>query len=145
MNPQDVTNWTHWTWWSRQPAPPWTPGRSRLRTSFPCGASGNACARRSRPASTCDHGRRWFSPRRERWGFPRFAWEEGRKTFQYFKREASDVKKPHLNKKTAKKKLLNPLDDSILHVDVGAEGLIIVDDLSSFDQETVTLEPNRED
>lgn len=34
---------------------------------------------------------------------------------------------------------VNSLDDSVLHVDVGAEGLVIVHDLGSFNQETVAL------
>lgn len=37
------------------------------------------------------------------------------------------------------------LDNAILHVNVGAEGLVIVDDLRSFDQETVTLKDNGQD
>lgn len=40
---------------------------------------------------------------------------------------------------------VNSLDDSILHVDVSAEGLVIVHDLRPFDQETVTLEDNKDD
>lgn len=34
---------------------------------------------------------------------------------------------------------LNLLDDSILHVDISQEGLIVIDYLCSFDEETVTL------
>lgn len=45
----------------------------------------------------------------------------------------------------AEGKAENSLDDSILHVDVCAEGLVIVDDLPSFDQETVTLRSNKDD
>lgn len=37
------------------------------------------------------------------------------------------------------------LDDSVLHVDVCTEGLVIVHDLPSFDQETVALESNKDD
>lgn len=37
-------------------------------------------------------------------------------------------------------KHLNSLDDSILHIDVSTEGLVIVHNLGSFDQETVALE-----
>lgn len=36
----------------------------------------------------------------------------------------------------------NLLDDSILHVDISQEGLIIVHYLCSLDEETVTLKQN---
>lgn len=44
-----------------------------------------------------------------------------------------------------KEKPVNSLDDSILHIDVSTEGLVIIHDLPSFDQETVTLENNKDD
>lgn len=39
---------------------------------------------------------------------------------------------------------VSSLDDAVLHVNVGAEGLVIVHDLRSFDQETIALQ-NREE
>lgn len=42
-------------------------------------------------------------------------------------------------------KPINSLDDSILHIDVSTEGLVIVHNLGPFDQETVTLEGSRDD
>lgn len=42
-------------------------------------------------------------------------------------------------------KPVHSLDDSVLHVDVRTEGLVIVHDLPSFDQETVTLWGNKDD
>lgn len=63
---------TYWSWWCLRPVRPWCPGRSHRRTSYLDQASGNGCARRCRPASTCGRGRRWFLPRRARWGFPQF-------------------------------------------------------------------------
>lgn len=39
----------------------------------------------------------------------------------------------------------NSLDDSVLHVDVCTEGLVIVHDLPSFDEETVALQSNKDD
>jgi len=57
---------------------------------------------------------------------------------------------PHCNKKRDffvncgfAARAVNSLDDSILHVDVSAEGLVIVHNLPAFDEETVTLENNR--
>ena len=44
-----------------------------------------------------------------------------------------------LLKTNTEREKVDSLDDSILHIDVGIEGLVIVDDLSPFDQETVTL------
>lgn len=43
-----------------------------------------------------------------------------------------------------KETAVNSLNDSVLHVDVGAEGLVIVHDLGSFNQETVALEKNED-
>lgn len=45
----------------------------------------------------------------------------------------------------AEEKTRDSLDDSIFHVDVCTEGLVIVHDLPSFDQETVTLRSNTDD
>lgn len=38
-----------------------------------------------------------------------------------------------------RRNLMNSLDDSILHVDVRTEGLVIIHNLPSFDEETVAL------
>lgn len=45
----------------------------------------------------------------------------------------------------AEEKAEDSLDDPIFHVDVCTEGLVIVDDLPPFDQETVTLRSNKDD
>lgn len=39
--------------------------------------------------------------------------------------------------------VFHSLDDSILHIDVSTEGLVIVHDLPSFDQETVALQKQK--
>lgn len=39
--------------------------------------------------------------------------------------------------------LFHSLDDSILHIDVSTEGLVIIHDLPSFDQETVALQKQK--
>jgi len=48
-----------------------------------------------------------------------------------------------MNCQLPKEKPLNSLNDSILHIDVSAEGLVIVHNLRSFDQKTVTLESKK--
>lgn len=51
----------------------------------------------------------------------------------------------HKLKKRKETESINSLDDSVLHVDVRTERLVIVHDLPSFDQETVALESNKDD
>lgn len=40
---------------------------------------------------------------------------------------------------------MNPLDESVLQVDVGIEGLVVIDDTPAFDEQPVTLQSQAKD